>query len=53
MTMATACPTEFEFLEEGFTARDIVEQKINESSMTVRSFCSHCFKNTDKVWPVM
>ncbi|XP_058472170.1 ornithine decarboxylase 1-like [Solea solea] len=34
--MNTATPTEFEFpfLEEGFTARDIVEQKINESSLT-------------------
>lgn len=32
--MATTSPTEFEFLEEGFTARDIVEQKINESSLT-------------------
>ncbi|XP_023279294.1 ornithine decarboxylase 1-like, partial [Seriola lalandi dorsalis] len=31
--MNTATPTEFEFsfLEEGFSARDIVEQKINES----------------------
>lgn len=26
--------TDFAFLEEGFSARDIVEQKINESSMT-------------------
>lgn len=26
---------DFSFLEEGFSARDIVEQKINESSMTV------------------
>ena len=26
---------EFSFLEDGFSARDIVEQKINESSMTV------------------
>ncbi|XP_054469564.1 ornithine decarboxylase [Anoplopoma fimbria] len=34
--MNTATPTEFDFtyLEEGFSARDIVEQKINESSMT-------------------
>ncbi|KAF3701513.1 Ornithine decarboxylase 1 [Channa argus] len=34
--MNTATPTEFEFsfLEEGFSARDIVEQKINESSMS-------------------
>lgn len=27
---------DFSFLEEGFSARDIVEQKINESSTTVR-----------------
>lgn len=41
MTMNTATPTEFEFsfLEEGFSARDIVEQKINESSMTVSILC--------------
>lgn len=26
----------FSFLEEGFSAKDIVEQKINESSTTVR-----------------
>lgn len=26
---------EFSFLEEGFSAKDIVEQKIKESSMTV------------------
>uniref|UniRef100_A0A3Q3SD06 ornithine decarboxylase n=1 Tax=Mastacembelus armatus TaxID=205130 RepID=A0A3Q3SD06_9TELE len=36
--MNTATPTEFPFefafLEEGFSAKDIVEQKINESSMT-------------------
>uniref|UniRef100_A0A3P8UAZ6 ornithine decarboxylase n=1 Tax=Amphiprion percula TaxID=161767 RepID=A0A3P8UAZ6_AMPPE len=34
--MNTDMPTEFEFsfLEEGFSAWDIVEQKINESSMT-------------------
>ncbi|KAM6917628.1 ornithine decarboxylase isoform 1-T1 [Lycodopsis pacificus] len=34
--MNTATPTEFDFsfLEEGFSARDIVEQTINESSMT-------------------
>lgn len=33
MTMNTTTPTEmeFSFLEEGFSARDIVEQKINES----------------------
>lgn len=30
---------EFTFLEEGFSARDIVEQKINESSMTVSVLC--------------
>lgn len=42
--MNTAAPTEFEFqfLEEGFSARDIVEQKINESSMTVSVMCWHC-----------
>lgn len=27
---------DFSFLEEGFSAKDIVEQKINESSTTVR-----------------
>lgn len=27
---------DFSFLEEGFSARDTVEQKINESSTTVR-----------------
>nr|XP_057947332.1 ornithine decarboxylase isoform X2 [Doryrhamphus excisus] len=34
--MNTPSPVEFDFsfLEEGFSARDIVEQKINESSMT-------------------
>lgn len=38
MTMNTE--PEFSFLEEGFSARDIVEQKINESSMTVSvPFC--------------
>ncbi len=41
VTMNTATPTEFEFsfLEEGFSARDIVEQKINESSMSVSVLC--------------
>lgn len=33
---------EFSFLEEGFSARDIVEQKINESSLTVCILCWHC-----------
>lgn len=35
--MNTTTPNKFEFsfLEEGFSARDIVEQKINESSLTV------------------
>lgn len=35
--MNTPTPAEFDFafLEEGFSARDIVEQKINESSVTV------------------
>lgn len=35
MNTATSNEFEFSFLEEGFCARDIVEQKINESSMTV------------------
>ncbi|KAL7380063.1 hypothetical protein ABVT39_010868 [Epinephelus coioides] len=34
MNTATATEVDFSFLEEGFSARDIVEQKINESSMT-------------------
>lgn len=35
--MNTVNPSDFgfSFLEEGFTARDVVEQKINETSMTV------------------
>lgn len=36
-TMNTAL--EFSFLEEGFSAKDIVEQKIKESSMTVNVLC--------------
>lgn len=42
-TMNTATPTDFDlsFLDEGFSARDIVEQKINESSMTVSILCWH------------
>lgn len=36
-TMNTA-EFDFSFLEEGFSAKDIVEQKINELSMTVRSW---------------
>lgn len=46
--MHTATPTEFDFsfLEEGFSARDIVEQKINESSMTVSVQGRHCFVDT-------
>lgn len=31
---------DFSFLEEGFSAKDIVEQKIKESSMTVNALCS-------------
>lgn len=30
---------EFTLLEEGFSARDTVEQKINESSVTVSVYC--------------
>lgn len=42
--MNTTSLTEFEFsfLEEGFSARDSVEQKINESSLTVRILCWYC-----------
>lgn len=42
MTTATPAEIEFSFLEEGFSARDIVEQKINESSMTVSVLCDKC-----------
>ncbi|KAM8914048.1 ornithine decarboxylase isoform 1-T1 [Spinachia spinachia] len=34
MNTATSTEFDFSFLEEGFSARDIVEQKINESSTT-------------------
>lgn len=37
--MNTNTPTEFSFLEEGFSARDTVEQKINELSLTVSVLC--------------
>lgn len=33
----------FSFLEEGFSAKDIVEQKIKESSMTVNVLCIKLF----------
>lgn len=33
--MKTITPAEFTFLEEGFCARDIVDQNINELSMSV------------------
>lgn len=35
MTSVTGSDFDFAFLEEGFCARDIVEQKINESSLSV------------------
>lgn len=43
--MNTNTPAEFEFsfLEEGFSARDTVEQKINESSLTVSLLCRYTF----------
>lgn len=48
VTMNTATPNDFDFsfLEEGFSARDIVDQKINESSMTVSVLCCHCSGDT-------
>ena len=44
-TMNTFTPADFDFtfLEEGFCARDIVEQKLNESSNSVRRLS--CFSN--------
>lgn len=36
MTSLTGSDFDFTFLEEGFCARDIVEQKINESLLSVR-----------------
>lgn len=35
MTSLTGSDFDFAFLEEGFCARDIVEQKINESLLSV------------------
>lgn len=45
MTTATPAEFEFSFLEEGFSARDVVEQKINESSMTVSFLCDQCHQD--------
>lgn len=42
MNTSTSTEFDFSFLEEGFSARDIVEQKINESSTTVSILCRHC-----------
>lgn len=42
VTMTSFNDFDFTFLEEGFCARDIVEQKINESTSSV-SFLQHIF----------
>lgn len=39
MNTFTITDFEFSFLEEGFSARDTVEQKINEFSQTVSFLC--------------
>lgn len=51
MNTTTSSDFDFSFLEEGFSARDIVEQKINESSMTVSILCWPCLREThDHYW---
>ena len=46
MNSASSPEFEFPFLEEGFSFRDTVEQKINESSRTVRVQCWFCLADT-------